>query len=1171
MSTDRSVDVVRAIGIPDPRLAPLASLWTAETDWPEQGPRPSRPVDQGDSDLAVAAYGTRENSDTIITECVKAGSIDPISGAGFAWKEEGDALSRGKQAPTSIWGWNDIVYTDGSSTTDGDVNATSSPHAVTSSTGTVIVAYQASIYSTTAGADTYGVRVSRYTETSGAWAHTTVFTQTSAPANDFYPCLYIVPRASGDRVCLLYWVEDTDTQTLQVAMRYSDDDGATWTVGSIACLREPLYDGEVEGKRLRAAYRNGQVILFGQTVNQDASTAAISRDFIQQWASIDNGASFKLVVSGLGAEKSEGAYQDVCALPEGFLLAHVAAQSASLAGEPYIVVRHIPDAFTPFNGVPRYATTEGIASTVSANGAGYLQVAVGDVASAEVRHVPASAGVAASKFTYSRGDLSIVRAENGTLYMVTSCVSTYNTIAGVATTTYLEDETVVTRSVDGGYNWSTMGISDILPIEVDAAGRPRDKFPGSATLFRSQDTSTYLKDYAATWWRGRLMLAHRWNASPGNEDESLGMVAAGGYSTVNLPRTAIARNETTQAGWTLTWLPIELPGNTTGYTSVGAATQTLVSGALSLSASAQFAKFTNTDTTDGGYLFRGAVRVATGSAIGSTRVAVTATVGGTTTDLNIEVRFSTTQIQLYDVNAGAAIGSAVSVDVTQGVEFVGCVHPTGGVADGVAALWYRLRGVSDDMEYIEVANGAAQNDGATGATDEIAFGILSSDTADAFWYEFHWVSGANSGQHLETIADMANPDDLSPIPYSPTGVYVTDGVSLRATAGPAFLGDIHHIGATADYPKSRMFPSVFPSPRRGARTVDDSADVKVAIAYDSSLLGTAESAPLSDTMALAILGANWRTGYIERYDVGSASWVTVVTIDTATGLSWSTGNWTRHGNTIIAKAASGSGHANAYLEPNELAGATVEMAALAGPNNLRRIASNTEGTTDSNLAGRKAAVTFEGATNGELTSTVRFWMPNVVCWWNMLGETAAGWRLRIPAQNTVDGDIRVGTLLWCNVHPFGTPYSFGRALGQEHGVQVVEAEDRTYRTRTLAPSRRSVTMSWQDGVPTCNVSGVNPDPDYLFMSTSTGAVPVASSFDLPLMLRGLAEQVNGPALPVIYLPAMSKGPPDTTVFNRRKDFLVGVIDGDIQLDTVRGSENFSEFIRVASVRVLEVV
>lgn len=1166
MSVDRSTPETRALGIPDPRLAETSAKWDSQMTWTEQNPRPARPVDQGDSDIVLSAYGTREDTDTIELVCVKGGSIDPIAGAGFAFREDGDALYRGRNAPTSIQGWDTIVYTDGSGTTTGDINATKHPHSVATSTGTVITVFQAEIYTTGEG-----VVIGWFTEAAGAWTTVEVYTQSSAPTNDFHPCLYIVPRGAGDRVCCLYWTEDTDTMTLQIAMQYSDDDGQTWTVGSTSCLPNPILSGEDAGGRLRAAYRNGQVLLIAECINQDASTAIISNNYFKQWASIDNGASFLEVQLNRTAnaaggsdynasEEDEGAYHDVVATPRGFVMANVAAQSASLAGEPYTVVRHLPDAFSDYTVLPRYATTIELASTVSANGGGYLQVALGDLGSAEIRHVPATATVASSKFTYFRGDLSIVPAEDGTLYMITTAVNTYRTIANFLTTTYAENEVVVTRSVDGGYTWETMGTSDIFPRTIDSFGRFNPRFPGSNTLWRSQDASSYITDYAGVWWRGRILLSHRWAASPGDEENSLCVIGAGGYSTVNMPRTQIARNDTTMAGWILTWLPIELPGDLTSWTATGSATDTLQDGANRITASSSFRRYANTDSSNG-YICRAALTTSSTNIIGLTRVAISLQQGGPFIDRHVEVRFTSSTIRLYDVNAGAAIGSDVTISVNSGVEVIVSMQ------EGNAALWYRARGLSDDSEFIAGPSGAVQNDGATGATDEIAWGVLSNDTATVDWHEFHFNVGTYAGQHIETLDGMRNPEDLSGIRYSPTGTYVTDGVSVRAVSGPAFEGDEHHIGGTSDYPVSRVFPSVFPSPRRGTRTVDDATESHIAVAYDTKLptLGW-ESAPLSDAMCLAVLGANWRTGYIERYDATSNSWVNVADIDTSEGLQWSANNWTAVGASIRAQGSDASA-TQVYLEPNELAGATLDF----GSGVLRRISRNTEGSTRGTLDGRKAVVTFDGATGTETTGTVRFWMPNFVVWWNMLGETAQGWRLRIPAQDTVDGDLRVGTLVWANVHVMGTEYSFGRSLGQEHGVQVVEAEDRTYRTRTLAPSRRSVTVQWEDGVPTCQVSGDNPDPDYLLLSDSSGALPVASSFDLPMMLRGYAEQVNGPSLPVVYLPKLEKGPPDTTVLNRRRDFLVGVIDSDIQLDTVRGSENQSELIRVASVRITEVV
>lgn len=1161
MSVDRSTAIARALAVPDPRLADSDALWTAQTTWPEQSPRPGRPVDQGDSSLVLAAYGERSSQTPIELRTTVAGSIDPLTGAGFAWRLQNDPLYRGQVAPSSIWGWDTIHYVDGTSTVVGSVTSSKHPHAKTMSDGTILVCSQVSRYNTGES-----IQVSRFNEVTGTWTTVNVLTLASAPTQDFEPCLCIVERPQGDRVVLFHWTEDTVSQTIQVAMLYSDDSGATWATGSTGCLREPLYDGEVEGRRLRASYRNGQVILFAELVGQDPADAALTNNHIVQWASIDDGATFNLVKNGQNVESLEGAFPDVVATPTGFVLVYVSIDSNE--GEPYTQMRRIPDAFTPFSHSPRYVTTgDDSAGTGAFTKAGYLQVAMGDLGSGQIRQVPATGTVASSKYTFGKfgGEITMATAPNGTLYLIQMAVEDYRDLSGfLLGTNGPKNECVVVRSTNDGLNWDTLGKSDVFESAVLASGRPNENFPGSSVLWRSKDGNTFLRNLACTWWRGRLMVAHQWAAQPGNEDASLCVMALGGHSTVTLPRTAIRRDETSMAAWIQTWLPVELPGDTAGWTAAGAGSNTLQNGAVRLVTTSGARNYTNTDA-GAGYIVRASLSMVSGSPIGATRVAIELSQGGIQNH-RVEVRFATNAISLFDVNAGALIGSVVSIDTTTGVDVVAALQ------EGTASLWYRSKGISDDLEYTAGPTGAAQLASGAGSTF-IKWGIIGSDTASVDWHELHFTRGGltgptdYAGQQFEPLASMGNPADLNAIVHSPTGVYVADGVNVRATGGPALEGDEHVIGSDSDFPVSRVFPAVFPSPRRGTRTVDDNTEATIAVAYDTkSVLAGWNSAPLSDSMALAIQGANWRTGFIERYNAVTNAWVTVVTIDMAYDLAWFANTWTLYGASIVADGTLASA-TQTYLEPNELAGSTLEL----GSGKLRRIARNTEGSTRPTLAGRKAVVTFEGADGTESTSTVRFWMKDAVVWWNNLGTESQGWRLRIPAQDTVDGDLRVGTLNWCNVHAFGTPYSFGRALGQEHGVQVVEAEDRTYRTRTLAPSRRSVTIGWSDGVPTCNASGESPDPDYVKLSDSVGALPVASSFDLPMTLRGLAEQVNGPALPVVYLPRLEKGPPDATVLNRRRDFLVGVIDSDIRLDTVQGDENEDEFIRVASMTIQEVV
>ncbi len=747
MSTDRSEDIARALAVPDPRLADSDALWTSQTTWPEQSPRPGRPVDQGDSSLVLSAYGARETEDVLELKTTKAGSIDPLTGAGFAWREQGDALYRGRVAPSSIWGWDPIFYVDGSGSVTGEVTASKAPDAVTTSDGTVLVASQVSRHATGES-----IQVSRFSEGS-SWATTYVLTQSSAPTNDFHPALCIVDRPQGERVILLYWVEDTASKTLQVAMAYSDDKGATWATGSRACLRTPIYDGEQAGNRLRAAYRNGQVVLFAELLGQDPTDADLTNNHIVQWASIDDGASFDLVKTGRGTESLEGAFPDVVATPTGFVLVFVSIDST--VGEPYTQLRRIPDAFTPFSAGPRYVTVgDDAAGPGAKTDAGYLQVSMGDLGSSQPRQVPGTGTVASSKYTFSAGDITISRADNGTLYCVQLAVSAYVNISGVSTNTFAENELVVIRSTDDGLTWDVMGNSDVFQRVVDAAGRPDEDLPGSNVLWQSQDPSSYLRRIAATWWRGRLLVAHQWLANPGNEDDSLCVLAAGGYSTVT------DRDETTMAGWVLTWLPIEEPGDTTGWTATGAGTDQLIDAANRITTTSLQARYYENTDTSNGYIIRAALKVTTAGGLGSSRVAIRLQEGTLSRGYDVELRFSTTGIRMYDNHAAAQIGSDVSIDTTAGVEVVFALQ------DGEAAMWYRARSLSDDSEYLAGPSGNA-NDAGSGP-DSVQWGTIAPDESTVSWYEFHMTRGGGTavtdyaGSSFETLPDMSNPDDVEP-------------------------------------------------------------------------------------------------------------------------------------------------------------------------------------------------------------------------------------------------------------------------------------------------------------------------------------------------------------------------------------------------------------------------
>jgi hypothetical protein len=96
---------------------------------------------------------------------------------------------------------------------------------------------------------------------------------------------------------LLFITVDSDSAT-QIVAYASDDDGATWSSWSPACLNSPISTsvaGYAVGD-ITAAYLNGQISLFVEVRSTDTTKgAAYMHDTLAQYASIDNGGTFEAV------------------------------------------------------------------------------------------------------------------------------------------------------------------------------------------------------------------------------------------------------------------------------------------------------------------------------------------------------------------------------------------------------------------------------------------------------------------------------------------------------------------------------------------------------------------------------------------------------------------------------------------------------------------------------------------------------------------------------------------------------------------------------------------------------------------------------------------------------------------------------------------------------------
>lgn len=301
-----------ALLIPDHRISE-STRWAAHSTITQAGPLPGVPEPQQATAAVLKASGSQSSGATLDVIAVRGGFAGPDS-ARFAWKQTADSAYRGWDLPYIPHGWEAVAYTSAA-------NSYLDPHALTLADGTILVAFG------TISGSTVSISVGGRNATTGAAitpvvVYTGTHTATQVARG---PCLVLLP--SG-RVLLYHWIAGATDYSFQVRMHYSDDDGATWTMGAARCLAASLDGASGDAlPRLRAAYHEmlGQMLLVAHVV--DVSTTYDDRVF--QWASSDGGASFTLVASHTGntANTNSGGYVE-CAYAAGGLVMFYALKSS---------------------------------------------------------------------------------------------------------------------------------------------------------------------------------------------------------------------------------------------------------------------------------------------------------------------------------------------------------------------------------------------------------------------------------------------------------------------------------------------------------------------------------------------------------------------------------------------------------------------------------------------------------------------------------------------------------------------------------------------------------------------------------------------------------------------------------------------------------------------------
>jgi hypothetical protein len=591
----------------------------------------------------------------------------------------------------------------------------------------------------------------------------------------------------------------------------------------------------------------------------------------------------------------------------------------------------------------------------------------------------------------------------------------------------------------------------------------------------------------------------------------------------------------------------------TGTASITAAG--LLSTSTSVGAGTQF--YHEDDSTNGSLAFLGewAVQVTAGGSTTVQEVGITLRLSdGTSHGIEVQLRISQSGYAVYDVVAASTLATVTGTG--SGAK----AYRIGAYSDGTSRrfqVWHRLHNALDESRAWTLGYSTSTlGDSFASGTTRVRWGLITaSANTTALWYHLGWsVGDVSTGDQAVGTRDRwdawdstASPTGLQGRLISTQHVYVGGGYTVRGTQGPGAVGDTFTLRSSSQYALTNVFPTVARSPRLGWRSVSDSAAQSIALALHPTILGTETSAALSPVWALVLQGCNWRTATLQKYTGGA--WSTLAAID----LSYDSLPYVRTGG---AYEPDGVASSMPYAMRGEWIGATWASSALR-----RRILDSSEGAWSTSYAGPRLRVAVSGGTAVDAASGVggRIWSTRGAIVFP--APTCAGLRLVIDAQDTVDNDLRIGSLLLgpCYLAPRRPDWQQADTLEPGHRRQ--RRDDGSVVVTNQAPPARRYSLAWTDGVDESQAFAGGPD----YAAWASGESPGAPSA-LPRALVGLIRDHDGEQ--VALLPAVTASASAVTL-RRHHEILVGTMTSSAELEAALGEELSTQVQRVAALVVEE--
>ena len=485
---------------------------------------------------------------------------------------------------------------------------------------------------------------------------------------------------------------------------------------------------------------------------------------------------------------------------------------------------------------------------------------------------------------------------------------------------------------------------------------------------------------------------------------------------------------------------------------------------------------------------------------------------------------------------------------------------------GTAAVeWYARIGVAmttGDVD-VSVVGRLASGITLTGRDDwtdfvDVTFaGIdLSLTTGEMEWGGYlalgeHSTWTAISWCRPEGSSVQGYPDEVPGRPLAPRPVLLAPDVMVAAAGGAAATDDAWTIATAYDHAAANAGD---PNPglvwRPGGR-----AEGTLTAAW-----GDDQPAGL---VGILLRGLTAEAITVELYDVATAAWVPLTTSGYSRGLS---PLWAAVAGGVLRPAA-GSG-ARPQLREAELDGAWLRLDGKVG-----QITQTRAGVWDSATTAAKGALVTSRWPSQPAAGSASV-LPRdmlIVCHTGDVKYSAARVTLAAASSAWPDGVVwTIQRMIVGAVRAFGDAYGWGRAIRVDVAVDEGRTSDDRVRPTALGPPRRTIEVSWTDGVDVTR-AGDDYEPDGV--AVQEGGAPVSNAGATPFTLQGIFEEVQGAAGELVYIPGVARdvldSPLSSVVLHRRHQFLHGRLTSSYSADSAQGDPEVDEVLRVASFTIRE--